>query len=117
MRKATTFEDYKALVHSTTDDKKSGAKKHATHNAYNHDLDVYNPVGYPYKGYDLDTDIDTLYANAANTHEGMISSSNHFHQMTLEGCKIWIALPPKDCKLILEPQKRDADTNRKGSQE
>ena len=29
-------------------------------------------------------------------------SSDHFHQMRPEGHKIWIHLPPKDCKLILE---------------
>ena len=91
------------LVHSAADayDKKSGAKKHATHKAYSHDFDVYNSIDYLYDGYDLDTDIDTIYANAANTHEGMLSS-NHFHQMTLEGHKMWISLPPKDRKLILE---------------
>ena len=74
MGKSTTFEDYKTLVHATTDayGKKGGAKKCATHNACSHDLDVYNPVGYIYERYDLDTNIDMIYANAANTREGMI---------------------------------------------
>ena len=50
MGKANTYEDYKALVHSTADayDKKSGAKKCATCNAYSHDLDVSDPVDYLY---------------------------------------------------------------------
>ena len=62
MGKATTLEDYKALVHSTADayDTKSGAKKCATCNAYSHDLDVYDPVDYLYNGYDLDTDRHNL---------------------------------------------------------
>ena len=100
---ATTFEDYKVLVHSTADayNKKSRAKKHATCSAYSHDIDVYNPVDYLYHRYDLNTDIDMIYANAANTCGGMISS-DHFHQMTLEGHKIWISLPPKDHNLIHE---------------
>ena len=110
-RKATTCEDYKALLHSVADtyDKKSQAKKHATHNAYSHDIDIYNPVYYFFNGYDLDTDIDTIYANAADTHEGMISF-NCFCQMTLEGHKIWISLPPKDCKLILEQDSSSTST-------
>ena len=85
IRKATMFEDYKALVHSAADayDKKSRVKKCATSNAYSHDIDIYDPVAYLYDRYDLDTDIDMIYANTANTHEGMISS-DHFHQMTLE---------------------------------
>ena len=91
---ATTFEEYKALVHSAADvyDKKSRAKKHATHTAYSHDLDAYDPVEYLYDGYDLNTDIDTIYANTADTHEGMISS-DPFCQMTPEGHKMWISLP------------------------
>ena len=103
MGKATTFEYYKALVHSSADayNKKSGVKKCATCNKYSHDIDVYDPVDYLYDGYDFDTDIDMIYANAANTHEGMISS-NHFHQMTPEGHKVWISLPPKNSKIILE---------------
>ena len=95
---AITFDDYKALVHSVADayDKRSRAKEWATHNAYSHDIDVYNPVDFHYDGYDLGTNIDMIYANAADTHNGMISS-NHFHQMTPEGHKIW---PPNDCKLM-----------------
>ena len=110
------FEDYKALVHSTADayDKKSRAKKCATHNAYSHNLDIYNPVGYPYKGYDLDMDmdmdIDMIYANAANTHEGMILP-DHFHQMTPEGHKIWVSLPPEDQKLICDQDSPSMSTN------
>ena len=34
---------------------------------HSHDLDAYNPVGYLYEGYDIDTDIDMIYANAADT--------------------------------------------------
>ena len=88
-RNATTFEEYKALVHSAADeyDKMSRAMKHATRNAYSHDLDAYNPVDHLYNGYDLDNDKDMIYANAADTHEGVISS-DCFHQMTLEGHKI-----------------------------
>ena len=109
--KATMFEDYKALVHSAADvyDKKSRVKKRTTHNAYSHDIDVYDPVDYLYDGYDLDTDIDMIYANAANTCEGMISS-DCFHQMSPEGHKMWISLPPKDCKLILEQDSSSMST-------
>ena len=96
MGKATTFEDYKALVHSAADayDKNSKATTHATRNAYSHGLDIYDPVEYLYDGHDLNTNIDTIYANAAHTHGGMMSASNHF-------CQISVPLP-KDCKLILE---------------
>ena len=110
-RNATTFEEYKALVHSAADayGKKSGVKKCAAHNAYSHDIDVYDPVAYLYNGYDFDTDIDTINANAANTHEGMISS-NHFHQMTPEGHKVCISLPPENRKLILEQDSSPTST-------
>ena len=110
-RKATTFEDYKALVHSAADayDKKSGAKKCVTCNAYSHDIDIYDPVDHIYNGYDLDTDIDMIYTNAADTCEGMVSS-DHFHQMTPEGHKIWISLPPKDHKLILKQDSSSTST-------
>ena len=103
--KATTFEAYKALVHSAdASDKKSGEKKDATCNASSCDLDAYNPVDYLHDRYDLNTDIDMIYANAADTREGMISS-NHFHQMIPESHKMWISLPPKDHKLIFKQDK------------
>ena len=73
-------------------DEKSKLTTHATHNAYSHGLDVHDPVEYLYVGHDLDTNIDTIYVNAAHTNGGMMSS-NHFCQ---------ISLPPEDCKLILE---------------
>ena len=57
---------------------KSRVKKCATHNAYSHDLDTLDPVDYLYDGYDLNTDIDMIYDNTANTREGMISS-DPFH--------------------------------------
>ena len=80
------------LVHSAADayDKKSGVKECATRNAYSHDIDAHDPVDYLYAGYNLDADIGTIYASAANTREGMIMS-DCFCQMMLEGHKIWIS--------------------------
>ena len=109
--KATTFEDYKALVHSAADGMIRRVEQRnvqpAIHTAmiltYMIQLTIFT------MGMILTLTIDMIYDNAANTHEGMISS-NRFCQMTPEGHKIWISLPPKDCKLILEQDSSSMST-------
>ena len=46
-------------------------------------------------------DLDTIYANAARTHAGMVPTKC-FCQMPDEGQKLWVSLSDADCRLILE---------------
>ena len=59
--------------------------------------------------YDNNTDIATIYANAAKTHAGMVPTEQ-FHQMSQEGCKLWASLSDDDCRLILEQDSTSTST-------
>ena len=70
-----SFQDYKALLLLATDayDMKHATKRCPMCNAFYHDLDNLT-IAYEYEGYgyDIDTDIVTIYANAAKTHASMV---------------------------------------------
>ena len=73
---------------------------HSQHLLGYHDLDDLT-VAYVYEGYDIDTDITTIYANAAKTCTGMVPTE-HFHQMSLEWCKLWASISDDDRSIILD---------------
>ena len=85
-----------------TFDKKHATKRCPICNAFYHDLGeltvAYECNGY---GYDIDTHIVTVYANAAKTCTGMVPTE-HFHQMCLEGCKLWASILDDGDSPILE---------------
>ena len=107
-----SFQDYKALLLSAADayDTKHAARRCPIHNAFYHDLNDLT-VAYKYKGhgYDINTDIAIIYANAAKTHACVIPTEQ-FDQMSLEGCKLWASLSDDDHSLILEQELTSAST-------
>ena len=84
-RTTHSLEDYKALLLSAADtfDEKHAAKRCPIHNPFYHNLDN-STVAYEYDGYgyNFDTDIVTVYANAAKTHASMVPTEQ-FHQIQL----------------------------------
>jgi len=66
------------------------AKRHPTWQAQLHD--TYDQAyGYEYEcnnGYDIDTGIDTIYANAAQSRQVMVLT-NKYHQLSHEGRWQW----------------------------
>jgi len=85
-----SFNDYKALLLMTADtyDYERSARRCPTQQAQLHDTYDYG-YGYEYDcndGYDIDTSIDTIYANAAQSHQVMIPT-NKYHQLLQEGHK------------------------------
>ena len=59
-------------------DAKHAAKRCPIHNAFLHNLSDHDLiVDYYDNGYDIDSTIDTINANAARTHAGMIPNE-HF---------------------------------------
>ena len=99
-----SFQDYKALLLLATDayDMKHAMKRYSICNAFYHNL-VDLTVAYKYDryGHDIDTDIVTIYANAAKTRTNMVPTEQ-FCQMSQEGCKVWACLSDNDCSLIFK---------------
>ena len=65
-----------------------------------HDYYAYELDSHQYGRYDIDTDIETIYANHAGTCDGMVPTKR-FRQMTPEGHMIWASLPDTDYRIIL----------------
>jgi len=99
------FNDYKALLLTMADtyDYERSAKRRPTwqaqlHDTYDHDY------GYNYKcddGYDIDTSIDTIYANAVQTQQVMVPTDKYC-QLSQEGRKQWGMLSDADCSILLQ---------------
>ena len=73
--------------------------RHPIHNVFYHDLDNLT-IAYEYEGYDTDTDIASIYANDAKTHTGMVPTE-HFCQMSLEGCAQALGSHPFQMMIIV----------------
>jgi len=100
-----TFNDYKALLLMTanTYDYEQSAKRHPTQQAQLHD--TYNhSYGYEYEcndGYDIDTSIDTIYTNAAQSCQVMVLT-NMYCQLLQEGRKQWGMLSDANGSILLQ---------------
>ena len=104
-----TFEEYKALLIDTADiyDDKRAARRRP-HRAMNHDLtDMYD--GYVDEDpYDIDTDIDTIYANAVRMRQGMVPSET-FIQLSQDGRRLWRRMNDTDRLLVLGQEAKPID--------
>jgi len=99
-----TFNDYKALLLTTADtyDHERSAKRCPTWQAQLHDTYDYG-YGYEYKcndRYNIDTSIDTIYANAAQSHQVMVPT-NKWRQLLQEGRKQWGMLSDANRSVLL----------------
>jgi len=100
-----TFNDYKALLLTTADtyDYEQSAKRRPTRQAQLHDT-YDQDHGYEYEcndGYNIDTCIDTIYANAAQSHQVMVPTDK-YHQLLQEGRKQWGLLSDAGCNVLLQ---------------
>jgi len=95
-----SFEDYHALLVSaaTAYDKKHSAKRRPPLKALLHDTDVYDSEE---GGYGIDTDVGTIYANAAMSQPARLPSER-FRLLSDEARRYWASIPEKDRLLILQ---------------
>jgi hypothetical protein len=88
---AHTFEEYKALLldAATIYDDKHAARRRPTRGTFLHDFQTFALTGENggvWDTYDIDTDIATIYANAADQ---VRIPSDRFSQMTPTGRQLW----------------------------
>jgi len=117
-----TFNDYKALLLTTADtyDYEQSAKRRPTRQAQLHD--TYNhSYRYEYEcndGYNIDTSIDTIYANAVQSCQVTVPT-NKYCQVLQEGRKQWGMLSDADRSILLQADLAstltDSQTRSRGS--
>jgi len=100
-----TFNDYKALLLMTADtyDYERSAKRRPTRQAQLHDTYDHS-YGYDSKcddGYNIDTSIDTIYANAMQTWQVMVPTDKYC-QLSQEGYKQWGMLSDANRSILLQ---------------
>jgi len=97
-----TFEQYKSLLLSAavTYDEKLAAPRRMRNANFHESYDAYYTLPED-KGYDIDTDIATIYANAAMSKSAMVPSER-FYKLSSEGKRHWSGIPEPDRKLILQ---------------
>jgi len=117
-----TFNDYKALLLMTADTYvyEQSAKRRPTWQAQIHDTYDHS-YGYDYEfddGYDIDTSIDTIYTNAAQSRQVMVLT-NKYRQLSQEGHKQWGMLLDADRSILLQADSAstltDGQTSSRGS--
>jgi len=113
-----TFNDYKALLLTTADtyNYEWSAKRRPTRQAQLHDTYDHS-YGYDYEcndGYDIDTSIDTIYANAVQTRQVMVPIDK-YRQSSQEGRKQWGMLLDADCSILLQADSASTLTDSQNS--
>jgi len=100
-----SFAEYLALLITTAEsyDTEWSAKRCPICSANLHGTsDLTYDETYQYDdGYDIDTSIDTIYANAASSRQ-VIVPTDWYGQLSLDGKKLWASLTDADCQILVQ---------------